>query len=314
MTKKELLENALDGVKSEYVESAGKILMSRPAEAPRSFYIVRIAAIAAAIVLIITCLPVLFIGNDNVDSPSQGLPPLGSTPNVDRIEGDIFSGYAEIINTFREIVDTVDVQGEPRSDIENAEKRDIYESLWEVVISHYPLHIRMRENSHRFFAKFIFNYAFTDLNGDGRDELVFLNDYGTVEALFTHDGQRAVMLGGYVPTQLCGITEQGYITVWGDHGMTVYSLTKGGGLEQINARISYNEIDLVFYFRSTSSAKETTEAEQDLFRLCDVNNIPLATNIATAEVLIMALEAGSFDWREFINPRSAYNQRKRALK
>jgi methylglyoxal synthase len=85
-----------------------------------------------------------------------------------------------------------------------------------------------------------------------------------------------------------------------------------GGTEQINSRISYNEIDLVFYFRSTDHNAEATEAEQDLFRLCDVNNIPLATNIATAEVLVTALEAGSFDWREFINPRSPYNQRKKS--
>ena len=98
-------------------------------------------------------------------------------------------------------------------------------------------------------------------------------------------------------------------------GLVIDTLMPGvaGGCEQINSRISYNEIDLVFYFRSTNVAKEPTEAEQDLFRLCDVNNIPLATNIATAEVLVTALDAGSFDWREFINPRSAYNQRKRAL-
>lgn len=87
-----------------------------------------------------------------------------------------------------------------------------------------------------------------------------------------------------------------------------------GGTEQINSRISYNEIDLVFYFRSTEYSAEPSEAAIDLFRLCDVNNIPLATNIATAEVLVTALEAGSFDWREFINPRSEYNQRKKALK
>lgn len=87
-----------------------------------------------------------------------------------------------------------------------------------------------------------------------------------------------------------------------------------GGTEQINSRISYNEIDLVFYFRSTDYAKEPSDAALDLLRLCDVNNIPLATNIATAEVLVTALEAGSFDWRQFINPRSEYNQRKKALK
>ena len=87
-----------------------------------------------------------------------------------------------------------------------------------------------------------------------------------------------------------------------------------GGTEQINSLIAYNEIDLVFYFRSTDQFTEASEAAQDLYRLCDVNNIPLATNIATAEVLVTALEAGSFNWRDFINPRSEYNRRKRAAK
>ncbi len=93
-----------------------------------------------------------------------------------------------------------------------------------------------------------------------------------------------------------------------------YMPGSSGGTEQINSRISYNEIDLVFYFRSTDYFAEPSEAAIDLFRLCDVNNIPLATNIATAEVLVTALEAGNFDWREFINPRSEYNQRKKGLK
>ena len=84
-----------------------------------------------------------------------------------------------------------------------------------------------------------------------------------------------------------------------------------GGTEQISSRIAYNEIDLVFYFRSTDPDKEVYEADINLVRLCDVYNIPLATNIATAEVLVTALEAGSFNWREFINPRSEYNLKKR---
>ena len=87
-----------------------------------------------------------------------------------------------------------------------------------------------------------------------------------------------------------------------------------GGTEQINSRISYNEIDLVFYFRSTDNYNAPTEATLNLFRLCDVNNVPLATNLASAEILVTALEAGSFNWREFINPRSEYNQKKRALR
>lgn len=86
-----------------------------------------------------------------------------------------------------------------------------------------------------------------------------------------------------------------------------------GGVEQISAKISYNEIDLVFYFRSTDPAKETSEAEDNLLRLCDVYNIPLATNIATAEALVTALETGNLNWREFVNPRSEYNIKKRGL-
>lgn len=97
-------------------------------------------------------------------------------------------------------------------------------------------------------------------------------------------------------------------------GLEIETVMPGsvGGTEQITARISYNEIDLVFYFRSTQSDREPYESDLDLLRLCDVHNIPVATNIATAEVLVTALEAGSFDWRKFVNPRSEYNLRKRA--
>ena len=80
-----------------------------------------------------------------------------------------------------------------------------------------------------------------------------------------------------------------------------------GGTEQIAARISYNEIDAVFYFRSTDPAKEVSEGEASILCLCDVHNIPLATNIASAEVLVNALNQGLLDWRSFANPRSEYN-------
>ena len=84
-----------------------------------------------------------------------------------------------------------------------------------------------------------------------------------------------------------------------------------GGLEQISSKVSYNEIDIVFYFRSTDPSKEIHEYENTLLRLCDVYNIPLATNIATAEVLVTALDSGSLNWRELVNPRSEYNTRKK---
>lgn len=88
---------------------------------------------------------------------------------------------------------------------------------------------------------------------------------------------------------------------------------RNGGIEQISARISYNEIDAIFYFRSTDPAKEISEGEANLLRLCDVHNIPVATNIATAEVLVNALHQGQLDWRIFANPRSEHNMKKRTL-
>ena len=90
-----------------------------------------------------------------------------------------------------------------------------------------------------------------------------------------------------------------------------YLMGGSGGIEQIASKISFDEIDLVFYFRSTDPSKEISESENTLLRLCDVYNIPLATNIASAEVLVTALESGSLNWREFVNPRSEYNIQKK---
>ena len=88
-------------------------------------------------------------------------------------------------------------------------------------------------------------------------------------------------------------------------------LSGSGGTEQLASLVSYNEIDVVFFFRSTDPAKEVHEAEERFLRLCDVHNIPLATNIATAEALVTALDNGMLDWRNLINPRSEYNMKKR---
>ena len=92
-----------------------------------------------------------------------------------------------------------------------------------------------------------------------------------------------------------------------------YLMGSSGGMEQISSKISFNEIDVVFYFRSTDPAKEIHDYESTLLRLCDVHNVPLATNIATAEALVIALDNGSLNWRELINPRSAYNMKKRFI-
>ena len=77
-----------------------------------------------------------------------------------------------------------------------------------------------------------------------------------------------------------------------------------GGDQQIGARIAYNEIDLVLFFRDPLTAQPHEPDVNALFRLCDVHNIPLATNAATAEVLIKGLERGDLDWRNIVNPKN----------
>ena len=93
-------------------------------------------------------------------------------------------------------------------------------------------------------------------------------------------------------------------------GLHIERLLPGsqGGEEQIASRISFNEIDILLYFRDTRNANGVSENEINILRLCDVHNVPFATNIATAEALILALDQGSLDWRELVNPRSKINR------
>ena len=73
-----------------------------------------------------------------------------------------------------------------------------------------------------------------------------------------------------------------------------------GGDQQIAARISCDEIDLLLFFRDPLSSQSSDPSVLNLLRLCDMHNIPVATNIATAEVLIHGLERGDLDWRDIV--------------
>ena len=88
-------------------------------------------------------------------------------------------------------------------------------------------------------------------------------------------------------------------------GLNIEKLISGeqGGEEQVTARVAYNEIDVLLYFRAPNPAPQKLAIENELLRHCDKNNIPVATNIATAEVIIMALERGDLDWREVVKGR-----------
>ena len=74
-----------------------------------------------------------------------------------------------------------------------------------------------------------------------------------------------------------------------------------GGSQQIGARIAYNEIDMVLFFNDAQS--EDLDGDVKYIRkLCDQYNIPFATNVATAEMLILGLSRGDLDWRDNVAP------------
>lgn len=72
-----------------------------------------------------------------------------------------------------------------------------------------------------------------------------------------------------------------------------------GGEQQLGSQIENNDIDMVIFLRDPLHPKKHEPDSNNIFTLCDTHNIPLATNLATAELLILALDRGDLDWREF---------------
>ena len=82
---------------------------------------------------------------------------------------------------------------------------------------------------------------------------------------------------------------------------------KQGGHQQINARIAYNEIDLVILFSDPNSVDPWEDAQTiETIRHCDKQNAVIATNLASAEIAIMGLQRGDLDWREMLHNKPRY--------
>ena len=82
---------------------------------------------------------------------------------------------------------------------------------------------------------------------------------------------------------------------------------KQGGHQQINARIAYNEIDLVLLFTDPNTTDLSDDSQMvETIRHCDRHNVPIATNVASAEMFIMGLQRGDLDWRELLRSKPRY--------
>ena len=130
-------------------------------------------------------------------------------------------------------------------------------------------------------------------------------------ALMSHDNKKDLMVQFCTP--YAGILSRHHIYATNTPGHMVAEATglqvhcflsyAHGGSQQIGARIAYNEIDMVLFF----SDPQSNDLDADLkyiTTLCDQYNIPFATNVATAEILIHGLERGDLDWRDIINPKT----------
>ena len=127
-------------------------------------------------------------------------------------------------------------------------------------------------------------------------------------AITAHDAKKELMV--QFCSAYCGILSRHTLCGTGTTGKMVSEATglkiqqflsgPQGGDQQIAARIACNEIDLLLFFRDPLTPKPNEPNDMNLLRICDMHNIPVATNIATAEVLINGLERGDLDWREIV--------------
>ena len=130
-------------------------------------------------------------------------------------------------------------------------------------------------------------------------------------ALIAHNNRKELMVqfctaycGILAKHTLCATATTGQMVAEAP-GLTIHrfmSFYHGGG-QQIGARIAYNELDMVLCFDDPNT-KEPSPDIIYISRLCDKNNIPYASNIATAEMLVLGLARGDLDWREVVNPKS----------
>lgn len=130
-------------------------------------------------------------------------------------------------------------------------------------------------------------------------------DYMNI-ALIAHDAKKKLMQNFCIAYR--GILSKHELYATGTTGRLVEEVTNLnvhkylaghlGGQQQLAAQIEHNEMDMMIYLRDPLTPKSHEPDVNDVVRLCDIYNIPLATNLATAELLVKALDRGDLEWRE----------------
>ncbi|NBH81757.1 methylglyoxal synthase [bacterium C-53] len=123
--------------------------------------------------------------------------------------------------------------------------------------------------------------------------------------LIAHDAKKKLMQNFCVAYR--GILNKNELYATGTTGRLIEEVTNLnihkflaghlGGEQQLGAQIEHNQMDLVIFLRDPM-AKPHEPDVNNVVVLCDIHNIPLATNLATAELLIKSLDRGDLEWRE----------------
>ena len=125
-------------------------------------------------------------------------------------------------------------------------------------------------------------------------------------ALIAHDAKKKLMHNFCIAYR--GILSKNQLYATGTTGrlieevtnLSVHKYLAGhlGGEQQIGAQIEHNQIDLVIFLQDPLTSKTHEPNVGNIMKLCDIHNIPLATNLASAELLIKSLDRGDLEWRE----------------
>lgn len=127
-------------------------------------------------------------------------------------------------------------------------------------------------------------------------------------ALIAHDKKKEAMINFSIAYEGVLKEHQLYATgttgtkIEAATGLQVHKFQSGpiGGDQQIGAMVANNDMDIILFLRDPLTAQPHEPDVSALMRLCDVHLVPLATNIASAEIIIRALKQGDYSWREVV--------------
>ena len=123
--------------------------------------------------------------------------------------------------------------------------------------------------------------------------------------LISHDSKKKLMQNFCIAYR--GILTRHELYATGTTGTLVQEVTnlkvhkflpgETGGTRQLASQIEQGNLDMIIFLRDPNSGMDERSDLSSILSLCDMYNIPIGTNLATAELLIHALERGELEWR-----------------